>query len=278
MTPLRQRMIEEMRRRNFAEKSIRGYVAAVAQLAKHFERSPDTLSLDDIRAFQLHLRDERKLAWATYNIYTCAIRFLFGVVLRRSDFVEHIPYGRKPKKLPTILAQDEVIQILNAVEHARDRMLITTAYACGLRISEVARLRVEDVDSARMLIHVRQGKGNKDRLVPLAGALLELLRAWWRVFRPTTWLFPGEDRTRPVTPRTVERAVARGVKAAGIKKHVTAHTLRHSFATHLLEAGTDIRTVQALLGHVRLSTTQVYNHVRRHEVTATKSPLDLLTR
>jgi len=276
MTPMRQRMLDELRRRNYSEKTVTLYVAAVGRFAAHFKRCPSTLGADEIRAWQMHLRDDRKLAWATYNVYVCALRFFYVVVLGRPTTVVDIPYARRPKKLPVVLAQSEVVALLEAVPRARDRVILTVAYSAGLRVSEVCALQVGDVDSARMMLHIKNGKGQKDRLVPLAARLLPLLRAWWQVFRPQTWLFPGEECHQAVHPRTVQRAISSAVQATGLLKRATPHTLRHSFATHLLETGIDIRTVQALLGHARLSTTQVYNHVARRVVRATHSPLDSL--
>lgn len=276
MTPMRQRMLDELRRRNYSEKTVTLYVAAVARFAAHFKQCPSTLGADAIRSWQMHLRDRLKLAWATYNVHVCALRFFYVVVLGRTAVVADIPYARRPKKLPVVLAQSEVVALLEAVPKARDRVILTVAYSAGLRVSEVCALQVNDVDTARMMLHIRSGKGQKDRLVPLAQRLVPLLRAWWLVFRPRPWLFPGEDPAAPVHPRTVQRAISQAVQATGLAKRATPHTLRHSFATHLLETGIDIRTVQALLGHARLSTTQVYNHVARRVVRATHSPLDSL--
>lgn len=273
---LRQQMIDALRCRNCSKNTIRVYVPCVARFAAHFGVSPAKLGAAEIRAWQLHLRDVLKVAWSTYNVYVCALRFLYSVVLKRPEVIADIPYAKLPLKLPVILAQSEVLAILAAVPNARDRVLLTVAYSAGLRISEACALQIRDIDSARMMLHIRCGKGQKDRLVPLAANLLPLLRAWWLVYRPTLWVFPGEGRANHVHPRTVQRAITAAVIAAGISKPATAHTLRHSFATHLLEAGIDIRTVQALLGHERLSTTQIYNHVARVQVTAMKSPLDLV--
>lgn len=276
MTPLRARMLDELRRRNYAPGTIAIYIRAVAAFALHFRRSPADLGGDDVRTWQLHLRDARKFSWSTYNVYTCALRFFYTLVLGRNDVVREIPYARRPIHLPIVLSQKELVRLLDATESLRDRALLMVTYASGLRVSEVVHLRVEDIDSERMIIHVRQGKGSKDRLVPLSPSLLKVLRKWWRVSKPRTWLFPGEDREQPLSMRTLRNIVRRTAKRAKLKKRVTPHTLRHSFATHLLEMGTDVRTVQALLGHARLSSTMQYNHVVRHIVTAAKSPLDLL--
>lgn len=276
MTPLRQRMIDELRRRNYAEKTVSTYVTVVASFAKHFNRSPELLGADEVRAWQMLLRTSGA-SWSWYNVHTCALRFFFGTVLERSDFIAHIPYARRPRRLPVVLSQAEMLRLFECIERARDRVLLTTAYACGLRISEIASLRVEDIDSERMLVHIRHAKGDKERIVPLSDKLIEILRSWWRLRRPTTWLFPSEHGgDRHVSTRTVGRAVAVAAQRAGIRKHVTPHVLRHSFATHLVEAGTNIHIVQNLLGHARLDTTRIYTHVSRQVITATKSPLDLL--
>lgn len=276
MSPLRQRMIDALRIRNRSDKTIKLYVAAVAAFAKHFGKSPEGLGVDDIRTYQLHLV-KRGVSWSTFNIVVCAIRCLHRDVLDSGVDVRHMPFAKKPRKLPVVLSQDEVLRVFSVVEHATYRVALMTAYACGLRVSEVISLRVDDVDGKRMLVHVRQAKGQRDRLVPLAVGLRDVLREYWRVFRPATWLFPSREApAEHISARSVQRAVVRAVKDAGITKHATMHTLRHSFATHLLEAGTDIRVLQSLLGHFRINTTQIYNHVSRRDVTATKSPLDLI--
>jgi len=276
MTPLRQRMLDELRRRNYSEKTIDVYVRAVAAYALHFRRSPDQLGADDVLTFQLHLRDVAKVSWSSYNVMTSALRFLYAVVLSRPGMVLEIPYAKRPRRVPIVLSQNETRRLIEAADKIRDRALIMVGYAAGLRVSEIVNLRIEDIDSDRMMLHVRQGKGDKDRLVPLSPALLDVLRRWWRTFKPTTWLFPGEDGKRPLHPVTVRNIVRDAAKRAKIRKRVTPHTLRHTFATHLLETGVDVKTVQALLGHHRLSSTMHYNHVVRQLVTATKSPLDAL--
>jgi integrase/recombinase XerD len=276
-TSMRDRLIEDLRIRNYAAKTVKAYVGAIAAFFKFTNKTPGTCTLEDIRRYQVHLAD-RGLSWSSYNIATCALRFFFVVTMRREWNVKHIPYARKARTLPSVFSQDEVRRVFSAIENGKHRVIVTTAYACGLRVSEVTRLRIEDIDSGRMLVHIRQGKGNKDRLVPLAVGLLDLLRSYWLIWKPRPWLFPGEQVGHHISSRTVQRAVSKAIAAAGIKKRASTHTLRHSFATHLLESGTDIRTLQALLGHFRLSTTQIYNHVTRKEVTATTSPLDLLQR
>ena len=275
MTPLRQRMIDDLRIRNYSRCTINNYIRLVARFAQHFGRSPERLGSEHVRDYQLHLLTN-KTSWGVFNQTVAALRFFYRVTLKQNWPLERLPYGKKPKRLPCVLSQQEVLQFLGAITNPMHRMALTAAYAAGLRVSEVVTLRVEDIDSARMLIHVRQGKGQKDRIVSLSEVLLRSLRAYWREYRPRVWLFPGQKRDKPICKRTLQGACERADRAAGLKKHVTAHTMRHSFATHLLEAGTDIRTVQALLGHASLSTTAIYAHVQRRLVTATRSPLDLI--
>lgn len=275
MTPLRKRMIDELVRRNYGERTIKTYVAAVAAIAKSLKKSPDRLTADEVRAWQLSLR-ERGLSFSTYNTHSCALRFFFRYVdPRGADLTTLVPFARRERKLPTILAQDEVRALLAAITDGRDRVMVTVAYACGLRVSELASLRVADVDGARKLLHIHAGKGRKDRLVPLSDSLLSLLRDYYRVYRPKEWLFVGTDGAH-VADRTVQRSVREAGVRAGIKKKVTPHILRHCFATHMLEAGVDIRTVQSMLGHNNIATTIRYHHVARQVVTAMKSPLDIL--
>jgi integrase/recombinase XerD len=276
MSPLRQQMIDELRRRNYSDVTVRTYVRAVASFSAHCGRSPARLGADDVRRWQMHLVDEKKVSWSTYNVYSAGLRFFYAKVLKQEDIVKEIACARKPKRLPTVLSQAELVQLFEATTNLRDRVLLTTAYACGLRVNEVACLQVDDIDSKRMLVHVRQGKGNKERIVPLPPALLDALRRWWLVFRPARWLFSGRDRAKPITARAIRHAVTAAAVRAGLKKRVSPHTLRHSFATHLVEMGTSLHTVQVLLGHNSFKTTTRYNHVARPVVTATKSPYDLI--
>jgi site-specific recombinase XerD len=260
MTPLRQRLVDDLRLRNYSPRTIECYVAHVARLAKHFGRSPELLGLEEMRAFQLHLL-ERKVSWSQFNQTVCALRFFYGKTLGRTEQVPMLAYGKKPKKLACVLSPEEVAQLLEAARPGRERVLLTTAYACGLRLQEVLNLQVSDIDSARMVVHVRQGKGNKDRLVPLSLKLLTVLREYWRVHRPARWLFCNQQG-EPVHPGTVQRQLRRAVRKAGLSKPATMHTLRHSYATHMLEAGVDVMTLQKILGHRQLSTTAVYLHLR----------------
>ena len=279
MTPLRQRMIQDLQIRNYSRHTIDAYVRAVARFAVFHGRSPERLGPEDVRSYQLHLV-ESKTSWAVFNLTICSLRFLYRVTLQRSWSLDRLPYGKKPKRLPVVLSQGEVLQFIGAVKHPMYRVAATTAYATGVRVSELVALRAEDIDSARMMLHVGHGKGNKARLINLSEKLLVELRTYWREHRTISsepWLFPSPQRPHHhVSKDTVEDNFRKARKDAGLRKTVTPHTLRHCFATHLLEAGTDIRTVQALLGHASLSSTQIYTHVQRRLITATRSPLDLI--
>ena len=273
MTALRRRMIDDMTLRNLSPATQQSYVYAVAKFSRFFGRSPDQLGVEEVRAYQIHLAG-RGLSWPHLNQVSCALRFFFGVTLGRKDVVDRIVSAREPKKLPIVLSAEEVVRFLQAVPGLRSRAALTTAYSAGLRVSEVAALKVGDIDSSRMVIRVAQGKGGKDRYVMLSPPLLAILRAYWRLSKPAHWLFPGRDRDRPVSTATLQAACRVAAREAGLDKPVTVHTLRHSFATHLLEAGTDIRIIQVLLGHGRLATTAIYTRVATNLIAGTPSPLD----
>jgi integrase/recombinase XerD len=275
MTPLRQRFIDDLRIRNYSPRTIEAYVAGVVCLAKHFGRSPDLLGPEDIRAFQLHLLHER-VSWSKFNQIVSALRLLYRMTLGRPEHVPYIAYGKRPKTLPSVLSPEEVSRLIQAAAPGRNRILLQVAYGCGLRLSELLALQVGDIDSARMVIHVRQGKGHKDRLVPLSLSLLEELRAYWRLCRPATWLFPGKKPDHPITNGNVQRNFRRIARRAGLTKRCSMHTLRHSYATHLLEAGVDLLTLKALLGHRNLDTTARYLHISTQRIQKTPSLLDLL--
>lgn len=277
MTPLRQRMIEELQLRNYSSKTVSAYVAAVAHFARHFGRSPDQLTGEEIRTWQLHLRDVRRVSWSGFNIAMCALRFFYREVLRRDDLVPRLTFMRRERPLPVVPSADEVCRFLEAVPVISYRMLLTVSYGCGLRLSESVRLEPRDVDSARMLIHVRRGKGRKDRYVTLSPVLLDMLRTYWKEERPKRWLFPSPlDATRPIGLSTIQKCCKRASVAAGLGKRVTVRSLRHAFATHLLEQGTSIRVVQVLLGHASVTTTQTYTHVSSAAIASVVSPLDRL--
>jgi site-specific recombinase XerD len=276
MTDLRQRMIHDMKIRNYAPKTITNYVTQVASFAKYFSRSPDRLGPEHIRGYQIYLIEEKHASWSHFNITVCALRFFYKVTLGKGYMIKHLHYGKKPKKLPVVLSREEMKRFLDGLPQWSHRVILMTTYSAGLRVSEVAKLQVDDVDSSRMLIRIQNGKGQKDRYVPLSKTLLEILRAYWTVARPKKWLFAGQRPDRYISTRTIERACQRAARAAGIRKHVTPHILRHSFATHLLENGTDIRTIQKLLGHQSIKTTVIYTHVSQATIQSTTSPLDLL--
>jgi site-specific recombinase XerD len=266
-------MLEELQRRNYSSKTIRLYLRHVGEFAKHFHRSPDQLGAEDIRQYQLFLIQKKKLAWSSYNQIVCALRFFYAKTLQRAFLLQEIPFPRMEQRLPTILSREEVAKILTVPRHLKTRALLMTIYATGVRRSEVALLRVNDIDSARMTITVR-GKGQKDRLVMLSPVLLQTLRQYWRHNKPKQWLFPGKNGDQPISDNDVFAVFKNAVRRAGITKKVSPHSLRHCFATHLLESGTDLRTIQILLGHRSLKTTARYLHVSQQHVQTTASPLD----
>ena len=275
VSPLRRRTIEDMTVRNLSPATQRSYLHAVAKFSRYFSRSPDRLDIEDVRAFQVFLVSQ-KISWPALNQTVCALRFFYGVTLNRPEIPERIAYAREPRKLPVILSADEVVRFLEAVPSLKTRTALTTAYAAGLRASEAVSLKVADIDSSRMLIQVRHGKGAKDRTVMLSPQLLAILRTYWRLARPREWLFPGRDESKPIDVQVLHAACRSATKAAGLAKRVTVHTLRHSFATHLLESGVDIRIIQVLLGHNSLSTTARYTQVATTTIAKTRSPIDRL--
>ncbi len=274
MTPLRRRMLEDLRIRNFSPHTQKAYIRYVARFARHFGCPPDQLGPEHVRTFQVHLADAGA-SFATLTQVVSALRFLYRVTLEKDWVVERIPYPKPESRLPVVLSREDVIKFLSSPRNIKHRAILTTCYAAGLRVSEATHLRVSDIDSKRMVIRIQQGKGKKDRMVPLSPTLLDLLREYWCVAQPRDWLFPGKKRSRPITRRSVQRVCVQARKASGLNDNVTAHTLRHSFATHLLEAGTNVRTIQLLLGHASLSTTATYTRVATGEVLSTRSPLDL---
>ena len=259
MTSLRRRMLEDMQVRNFSPHTQTSYLEQVSRFARHFQQSPERLGPEEIRAYQIYLANEKKLAVASILLAVAALRFLYTVTLKKAWRVEDIiPAPKKPQRLPVVLSPDEVLQFLACVPNLKHRAIFTTCYAAGLRISEVLHLRPTDIDSRRMVIRVDQGKGQKDRYVMLSPKLLELLRTWWRVARPTEWLFPGNRPGRAIGKDAVEEACQKARRRCRIPKPITPHLLRHAFAVHLLETGTDVRTIQLLLGHRSLATTARY--------------------
>lgn len=275
ITPLRQRMLDDMQLRNLSSLTRAAYIRAVKNLSLHFHRSPDRLSYEDVRAYLLHLT-ARGLTAQSVNQIACAIRFFYSVTLGKTDASTHIPLARRPDSLPAVLTQDEVLRFLEAIEGVKYRTVFATIYAAGLRISEAARLQVHDIDSRRMVIHVVQGKGRKDRLVMLSAQLLAMLRDYWKQERPRHWLFPGADAERPVTARSLQRAFRIAAARAGLGSTVSVHTLRHSFATHLLEQGVELRVIQELLGHRQITSTTRYARVATKMIRKIQSPLEAL--
>ena len=276
MSKLRRRMQGDLRVRNYAERTQAIYIRRVAEMAMHFGRSPDTLGREEIRGYLRYLKEERDVSRSAFKQTVGALRFLYRVTLDRPELLSHIPYPREKRRDPVVLSQDEVGRLLKALENLKHRALAMTLYAGGLRISEVLGLEVRDIDSDRMVITVRHGKGDKDRQVVLSVVLLETLRAYCRVYRPLTLLFNGQVPGQPLTSRTVQRVIRAAGERAGITKRVTPRTLRHSYATHLLESGTDLRMIQTLLGHRALQTTAIYTHVATARLRSIKSPLDTL--
>jgi site-specific recombinase XerD len=271
-------MTEDMEIRNLSPNTQLSYLQQVSGFAKYCHRSPELAGPEEIRAYQLHLTSERKLAPGTLCIVASALRFLYKVTLKRDWVEREIPLPKKPYILPVILSREEVLHFLESIASVKHRTILMTAYAAGLRVSEATRLKVTDIDSQRMMLRVEQGKGQKDRYVMLSPKLLEILRAYWKVTHPEVWLFPGDMPDQPITRSAVEQACQKARRVSGIKKPITPHSLRHGFASHLLEAGTNVRTIQLLMGHRSLATTAKYLKVATTTVCATTSPFDLLPR
>jgi len=276
VSPLRRRMIEDMTIRNLSPATQQSYLHAVSKFSQYFGRSPDRLDPEDVRAYQVHLAS-KGVSWGSLNQVVCALRFFYGVTLDQATIPERIPYAREPRKLPTVLSADEVVRFLEAVSSLKARVALTTAYAAGLRVSEVAALRVRDIDSQRMVMRIEHGKGGKERYVMLCASLLGILRSYWHLARPKPFLFPGRTADTPINPTVLHAACRSAAAAAGLDKRVSVHVLRHSFATHLLESGVDIRIIQVLLGHENLSTTARYTRVSSQVIARTESPLDRLS-
>jgi len=279
MTSLRKRMTEDMQVRNLALNTQTSYVQQVSLFARHFDKSPELLGPDDIRAYQIYLTNEKKLATSSILTAVAALRFCYKVSLKKDWTLDDvIPAPKKPEKLPVIPSPEEVVHFLGSVRSTRNRTILTSCYAAGLRISECIHLKASDIDSQRMVIRIDQGKGHKDRYVMLSPKLLETLRGYWKAVRPKEWLFEGDIAGQPINRSSVELACQKACQLPGNRKAITPHSLRHAFAVHLLEAGTDIRTIQLLLGHRSLSTTARYLRLATSKVCSTSSPLDLLPR
>ena len=276
MTPLRQRMLEDLQIRNYSPSTVECYVRSVAEFAKHFGKSPEQLGHEEIRSWQLHLLNEKRVKQSTYIQAICGLRFLYRNTLHRGIEIDRIPLPRYEKKLPVILSKEEVKALLEAPRNLGHRAILATLYGAGLRVAEAANLKVADLDRERKVIWVRGGKGRKDRQVRLAEPLREVLVAYWRWKRPTDWLFPGRIAGTPITSHTIFITCRKAAKLAGIVKPVHPHSLRHAFATHLLEDGVNLLVIQILLGHKNLKTTARYLHVADVTVRSTRSPLELL--
>ena len=276
MTALRQRMLEDLQIRHYSQTTIRLYLHAVSVFAHHFGKPPDQLDAEHIRLYQLFLIQEKQVSLSTFIQVVSALRFFYTHTLNQKIAIERIPFPRRERKLPLILSREEVKALLQAPRNLRHRTMLAVLYGSGLRVAEAAQLKVSDIDTTRNILWVRLGKGSKDRQTLLSPKLLELLRGYWRSERPGEWLFPGADSSRPVSAKAIYLACCNAAKIAGLSKPVHPHSLRHAFATHLLEAGTNLRCIQLLLGHANLGTTARYLQVADIAVRSTTSPLDSL--
>ena len=276
MTALTKRMAEDMTVRNLAAKTIDSYTYHVGRFATFLGRSAEDATPEDIRSFQLHMIEVRKVSWSAFNQAVCGLRFLYRITIPRPWAVTMVPFGKRPKRLPAVLAANEVDRLLQCVSSLKHRTLLLTLYAAGLRLRECATLTITDIDSQRMLLRIGCGKGNKERLVPMSPRLLHALREYWKQVRSTKYLFPGLSFDVPLNSTTIQKSCKQAVIKAGIPKNVTPHTLRHSYATGLLEAGVDLLTIGRLLGHKSFMTTMIYLHVRRPHLDSTPSPIDWL--
>jgi site-specific recombinase XerD len=270
-------MLDDLRIRHYSPRTIEIYIACIRGFARHFGRSPEQLGPEDIRTYQRCLIDEQRVSWSRFNQTVSALRFLYGVTLDRQDLIRRIPYPKHETRLPVVLSVEEVGRLLGVVRNLKHRTILMTLYGAGLRLTEALALTVTDLDSARRVIRVQHGKGRKDRYVDLSETLLAALRAYWHVYRPARCLFPGRSPDRPLDPTAVQHVCTRARRRAGLQKPVSPHTLRHCYATHLLEAGKDLRTIQVRLGHRALATTARYLHIAAGHQAGVQSP-DLLAR
>jgi integrase/recombinase XerD len=282
VTQLRKRMLEELQRRNYSQATTRSYILAVKQFAEYFGQSPEKLGAEEIRRYQLYLLNEKKLAPGTVKIRLSALRFLYKKTLKRRDLAfDDLVFPKKPKKLPVVLSPEEVTRLIESTPHPMHRAILMVLYGTGIRRTEASLLKVKDIDSQRMVIHIHQGKGSRDRDLPLKPKLLEALREYWRWKKPKDYLFPSTAGHRGVeqsiSDKTVWNICKEAAVRAGIQKKIGPHTLRHSFATHHMEAGTDLRTIQLLLGHAHLEHTTVYLHLSHRHLQTAIDPLDQLT-
>ena len=276
MTPLRKKMIADMQLRRFPEATQQSYLRSVSGLASHYRISPDQINGEKLKNYVLFLTNDRNLKWSSVNTITAGLRFFYTETLGCRDIALSIPPRKTPRHLPEILSRDELVNLFGSVKNLKHRAILVTAYACGLRISEVVNLKVNDIDSSRIMVRIEHGKGDKDRYSIASPRLLNELRSYWKMYRPSLWLFPNERTKEKLTRSTPHLIFKAAKKKAAITKKVTFHSLRHAFATHLLEAGVDIRTIQILLGHSSITSTAKYLHVARKDLGSVKSPLDLL--
>ena len=277
MTELRQKMIRDMQLRRFSPRTQETYLAVVAALARHFKQSPDLIPQEKVQDYLLYLVNERKLSWSSCDVHANGLQFFYRVTVGRAGTFL-LPARQHAQRLPEILSGSELERLFAAVGNLKHRVMIMVAYAGGLRLSELIHLKVTDIDSHRMMIRVEQGKGNKDRYTLLSQRLLNELRAYWKTYRPKTWLFPGKTPDKPLNETAIQRALIVAKVKAGIRKSGGIHALRHCFGTHLLEAGIDLRTIQVLMGHRSIQTTARYTRITAHKIRFTTSPLDLLSR
>lgn len=271
-----ERMAGDMRIRNFANATIDAYTFHVDKFCQYFGKTADELGPEQIREYQLYLVNEKKASWSSFNQAVCGLRFLYQVTLQKPWTIRHIPFGKRPKKLPVVLSNEEATSLLECVENPKHRAVLMTCYAAGLRLTEATHLKIQHIDGQRQQLHIMAGKGAKDRLVPASPRLLEELREYWKIGRPANYLFPGKTPDVPLSSATIQKAMKLGLAQAGIKKAASPHTLRHSWATSMLEAGVDLLTISKILGHASFVTTMVYLHVRRQHFDRTPSPIDWL--
>ncbi len=276
MTILRRRMIEDLQIRNYAPGTVQIYVRCVELFARHFGKAPDHLGAEQIRQYLVFLVHQERVSWSIFKQHVCALRFFYRTTLGQTWMVEKIPFPKREKKLPVVLSQEEIADFFRAFQNLKHRTIVMTMYGAGLRVSETVHLLVGDVDGQRMLLRVRQGKGRKDRYVPMSPTLLEVLRSYWRAYRPSQWLFPGKDPERPLSACAVNRFCSRALPRVALDKRVSPHTMRHCFATHLLEAGVDLKRIQLWLGHRSLNSTSVYLHVATNTLGIRRDSQDLL--
>ena len=276
MTELRRRMIRDMTVRGFSPHTHEAYIGAVRGLAKHYHRAPDQLSAEEVQTYLVHMISERKLSWSTCNIAAAAFRFLYHVTLGRDSVAFDLPIAKQSQRLPEILSRDEVARLLEAPPNPKHRLLLATVYAGGLRVSEAVGLKISAVDRERMTLRVEQGKGRKDRVLPLSRRLLEQMELYWRTEPPQLWLFPNRKESRPIDVTVAQKVFTQAKLRTGVTKRGGIHSLRHAFATHLIETGADVPTVQRLLGHRSVSTTMRYFHLSQARLATLRSPLDSL--